>query len=262
MLAGSALPASASESTDEATCPDVEHPDILSIGSSTLGSVLGPMLGAAFQRDGLTHHFYGVASSGLARPDYHDWLAGAAKLIGTYDPDVVVVELGTNDFQPLWEVDHWVRRSAPEWETLYAQRIDALLAVIGGPDKQRLILWMGPYCFAADNAIEQGPVIDRLLRDRLATWVASGGRARYVDAWGATTDKRGWPIVKRKLPGLNGTLEIRTDDGIHLKGFVVRKLFAEPIIETVRACVAAKLEREHPTASDESPAEVENPGGQ
>lgn len=239
--AGSAGP---EETVLDARCPVVEQPMVLAFGSSTLASLLGPILRTELERDGLRSHFFGVASSGLARPDYYDWFAKGAKLVDQHAPDVVVIELGTNDYQPLWEDDHWVKRSDPRWEVLYASRVDALLELVGGPAKQRLVIWVGPYSFWADNALEQGPVVDRVLRDRLSTWVARGGRAIYVDAWAATTDAKGRPIMKRPIPGLRGLQEIRTPDGVHLKGWVVRDLFAEPVISAVRGCVAARTGRE------------------
>ncbi len=233
---------------DPGQCPLTARPKVLAIGSSTMASLLGPALERMLRKDGLDVTSVGVPSSGLARPDFWDWADAAQKLVTEHAPDVVVVELGTNDFQGIWEVDRWVRRGQPEWESIYSARIERLLTVLAGPRRERLILWVGPYAFAADNAIEQGPLVDLLLRERIAAWVAGAGRATYIDAWAATSDKRGWPLAKRALPGISSRpVEIRTADGIHLTAAAVRSLFARPIVETLRACVAVA------SAADQDP---------
>lgn len=230
---------------DPGLCPTTARPKVLAIGSSTMASLLGPALVQMLRKDGLDVTSVGVASSGLARPDFWDWADEARKLVAEHTPDVVVVELGTNDFQGIWEVDHWVRRSQPEWETIYSARIESLLEVLAGPGRERLILWVGPYAFAADNAIEQGPLVDLLMREGIAAWVAGAGRAAYIDAWAATSDKRGWPQSKRPLPGISSRpVDIRTKDGVHLTAAAVRSLFARPIVEHLRACVAAVAARD------------------
>ena len=44
-----------------------------------------------------------VVSSGLARPDFHDWPAHLADTLDTSDPDIVIVTFGGNDAQGLTE---------------------------------------------------------------------------------------------------------------------------------------------------------------
>ena len=44
-----------------------------------------------------------VVSSGLARPDFHDWPAHLRDTLRTSDPDIVIVTFGGNDAQGLTE---------------------------------------------------------------------------------------------------------------------------------------------------------------
>ena len=44
-----------------------------------------------------------VVSSGLARPDFHDWPAHLRDTLATSDPDIVIVTFGGNDAQGLTE---------------------------------------------------------------------------------------------------------------------------------------------------------------
>jgi len=238
-----ASPVASSVLPREGACPR-RIDKVLAIGSSTMGSPLGTILERAFAREGLTSKRLAAASSGLARPDFWSWAEHGARLIAEHDPDVVVVQLGSNDYQPVWGAGPPIRRQHPDWVRVYAQRIDELLEVLGG-DRERLIIWVGPYAYWGDNALEQGPVIDRLLRERLAVWVERGGLARYVDAWTPTFDPRRGPIMKRRVPGVRGLVDIRSKDNVHLNTDAVRMLLADPTVAYVGAC----LEEVHATAA-------------
>jgi len=232
----------------DAICPP-RLDKVLAIGSSTMGSPLGKMLERTLTAKGFDTHRKATASSGLARPDFFDWGHHARGLITQHDPDIVVVQLGSNDFQPVRfaerEVDlrrrmgdrpHLTRKH-PDWVTVYGERIDELLQVLGG-DRERLIIWIGPYAYYGDNALEQGPVIDQLLRDRLSTWVAKGGHARYINAWADTFDARRGPLMRRRLPGRRGLVEIRSNDRIHLNVLGVEVLLRDPVVAELEACRA------------------------
>lgn len=234
-------------SDPDAVCP-ARLTKVLAIGSSTLGAPLGTLLGRAMKDAGLDWYRLAAASSGLARPDFWDWAATARRLVAEHDPDVVIVQLGSNDFQPVvvpLALRTWrpIRRGKPEWAEIYGARIDELLAVLGGGDRERLIIWVGPYAYWGDNAAEQGPVIDQLLRDRISTWVAKGGFARYVDVWRETWHERKGPVMKRALPGTRAAVEIRSPDNVHLNVRAVRALLADPVVAQVQACLDDRKSR-------------------
>lgn len=228
-----------------ATDPDAVCPDrvtrVLAIGSSTMGAPLGGILAKVLKGVGLEWYHLAAASSGLARPDFWDWAAKARTLVAEHDPDVVIVQLGSNDFQPLtvrasprmWRP---VGRPRAEWVEVYQARIDELLAVLGGGERQRLIIWIGPYAYWGDNASEQGPIIDRLLTERIATWVARGGFARYVNVWRETWDERYGPVQKRRFGDSRALVDIRSSDNVHLNVPAVRRLLAEPTVAEILAC--------------------------
>ncbi|MBL8786032.1 MAG: DUF459 domain-containing protein, partial [Deltaproteobacteria bacterium] len=237
-------------SDPDAVCP-AKIGKVLAIGSSTMGAPLGTFLDRAMAAIGLSSYRLAAASSGLARPDFWDWAAKARRLVAEHDPDVVIVQIGSNDYQPITWVETGrigaIRRSKPEWAEVYGQRIDELLQVLGGGERERLIIWIGPYAYWGDNATEQGPVIDQLLRDRIATWVAKGGFARYVDVWRETWHEKRGPVMKRRLPGTRGEVEIRSSDNVHLNAMAVRVLLSDPVVAHVKACLSALEAR----ASDE-----------
>lgn len=240
-----------------ARCP-ADPARVLLVGSSTMGSPLSKMLSARLTPEGhvVTRHV--KASSGLARPDFFDWATELARAIARDDPDIVVIQLGSNDFQPIrfaareTALRHTlaadrpiVKRQDPAWAQVYAARVDELLAVIG-PD--RLVVWVGPYAFWGDNALMQGPIIDAVVPDRLGTHIARGGRGRYHSAWRETFDPRQGPLMERALPGQEKRVPIRADDRVHLNVPAVEALLRDPILAELRAC------REQPLENRESPA--------
>jgi hypothetical protein len=94
-----------------------KSPLIYGIGGSTMGTLLGPMLDKVFEENDVEFKRWGKASTGLARPDFHDWPKETPALMRKHKPEVDVVSLGTNDYQQLWDDGEWVRLEEPEWET-------------------------------------------------------------------------------------------------------------------------------------------------
>jgi len=70
---------------------------------------------------------FGRSSSGLARPDFFDWMARAGKLRSRAAPDVVISMIGGNDAQALYVGKRsWIKWGAPAWEDNYVARLNDL----------------------------------------------------------------------------------------------------------------------------------------
>jgi hypothetical protein len=249
--------ARADEPDDRGVCPR-DTTRVLLAGSSTMGSPLAGLLERPLRQSGHVVTRRVKASSGLARPDFYDWKVELEQALD-FAPDVVVLQLGSNDFQPIRfaerEVERQqragrpiVKRQSALWPELYAERVDELLAVIG-PD--RLVIWIGAYAFWGDNALEQGPIIESVVVDRLATHIAKGGHARYLSAWRETFDPRHGPVMERPMPGHRGRVPIRGGDKIHLNRLAVEVLLRDPVLADIAGCVRGKslvlLEAPQPT---------------
>jgi len=232
-----ATPALAETANDK--CPTTKKvPVIYGIGGSTMGSVLGPMLAKVLKKHDIKFSRWGKASSGLARPDFHNWPDEAPRLMKKHSPDIVVVSLGTNDYQPLWEKGNWVLQDDAKWQTLYGERVDALLHAAAGKDKRRLIIWSGPYAFEGKNAVVRAPIVNRIMRERVEAFAADGGRAIFHDAYGPTSNE-GKPLTTAKLNGKDN-VEIRQEDGVHLTEDAVEYLLVNPIVDMVLPCFPKK----------------------
>ncbi|MFO0746459.1 MAG: DUF459 domain-containing protein [Myxococcota bacterium] len=224
-------------------CPTVSgDPLVYGIGGSTMGSLLGPMLEKVFEEHKVDFRRWGKASTGLARPDFHDWPKETPGIMKKHHPAVVVVSLGTNDYQPLWVgKGEWIQQDDPKWETEYGDRVDALLHAIADDDDDRLIIWSGPYAFEGDNAEKRAPIVNRIMRERVEAYAQAGGHAIFQDAYGPTADDDGKPLKEAVLaPKGKKAVKIRSKDGIHLTADAVRALLAQPIVDMVMPCFAKK----------------------
>lgn len=229
---------------DSATshCPAVsKDTKIFGIGGSTMGSVLGPMLDHIYKEEGVSFSRWGKASSGLARPDFHDWPKEAPRLMTKHKPDIVIVSLGTNDYQPLKTKNGWIRQEEADWEKVYAERVDAMLQGLTADNKKRLVIWSGPYAFQGKNAVVRAPIVNRIMRERVEAFAKAGGRAIFHDAYGPTSDGEGRPLSDALLPGKSKKESIRAKDNIHLTTDAVRLLLAKPIVEMTRPCFTAAV---------------------
>ncbi len=75
-------------------CPVLPpKPLVYGIGSSTMGTSLGKLLSRNLKALNLPFRKWGVASSGLARPDFHDWPNQMQKLVKERDPKIFVISL-------------------------------------------------------------------------------------------------------------------------------------------------------------------------
>ncbi len=222
-------------------CPAVgDQPIVFGIGGSTMGSVLGPMLDHIYRGEGVKFSRWGKASSGLARPDFHDWPKEAPRLMKQHQPDIVIVSLGTNDYQAINTGKGWIRQEDPEWETAYGERVDAMLKGLTEDNQERLVIWSGPYAFQGKNAVVRAPIVNRIMRERVEAFAKVGGRVVFHDAYGPTSDDKGRPLSEAVLPGKGDKkVKIRAKDNIHLTTDAVRALLAQPIVEMTRPCYAA-----------------------
>lgn len=208
---------------------------VYAFGSSTMASLLGPMLKQTFQRRWGDVQFrkWGKASSGMARPDFHDWIKEIPGLNEDYDPDVYIVNLGTNDAQPLWDAeDKWIHATTPEWKRRYGERVDAILELMAGEDHRRLIVWVGPTAFPSKNSRQIGPMVNEVLKERIE---AFEGDAFYVDAFTTTSPKRGQYIKTVTLGGKS--YPAYGDDGVHLTNDAVKALLFRPLMKIVAPCL-------------------------
>ena len=104
---------------------------MLLVGDSMMMEGFGPVLQRTLRkRPDLDVVREGKYSTGLSRQDYFDWPAQLEKLVGKYNPDMVVICMGANDPQDI--IDETRKRhhaDSESWKTIYRSRAERLLAV-------------------------------------------------------------------------------------------------------------------------------------
>ena len=138
-------PASTTPSSDAlaATPSEVESPAAQLV---LIGDQLGGPVGDALTERGWTidERFVGLASSGLARPDFYNWPATLPDMLNRLPAGLpIVVSFGGNDHQLLTNADGTVASEldGPQWEQQYTARVHEFMTSLtqaGHP-----VIWIG-----------------------------------------------------------------------------------------------------------------------
>ena len=206
---------------------------IYAIGSSTLGSPLGEILDKSLKKRGFKFRKWAKASSGLARPDFFDWPKQVPDIIREWKPDAFVVNIGTNDFQGIFNAGKWIKPEQEDaWRAEYGRRVDNLLELTAGADKSRLVVWVGPSPFPDAKAKRMSIMINDVIKSRIK---AFGGPVFYVDATEPLITKSG--DVLREYKGADGKMKaVFRKDNIHTSVEAVRDIMAEPTGDILVEC--------------------------
>lgn len=150
-------------------------------------------------------------SSGLARPDFFDWMEEGQREVVRHNPEVVVVILGGNDGQPLLERKGrgGVSWGKPEWEPAYRQRVESFLQVLAAPGRR--VLWLALPPTGLPRFERKLELIRRIQREALA------GREDTVhfDTSPLFTDAKGKPLREARVQGFRKPRALKMEDGVH-----------------------------------------------
>ena len=219
-------------------CKRLEGRDLIyGIGSSMMGSDLGPMLQRRLKTKGHKFRKWGKASSGLARPDFHDWPAKGRSVARKLKPKIFVVALGTNDYQAIRKGRRWIKFGTKQWKEEYAKRVDTMLANLSGKKRRRAVIWMGPIAFEGKMAERRGPTVNAIMKERVN---AFDGPVFFVDGYRKTIQKNGRPLQFFRHPKKGKTVKARASDNIHLSTQAVYWLIANPILDAINRCFPPK----------------------
>jgi hypothetical protein len=150
-------------------------------------------------------------SSGLARPDFFDWMEEGRREVERHNPEVVVVILGGNDGQPLLERKGrgGVSWGKPEWEPAYRQRVESFLQVIAAPGRR--VLWLALPPTGLPRFERKLELIRRVQREVIA------GREDTVhfDTGPLFTGADGKPLKVARVEGFRKPRALKMEDGVH-----------------------------------------------
>jgi len=81
------------------------------------------------------------SGTGLARPDVFDWMEEYPAMIGSEQPDAVIVAIGANDGQGFQEDGKVLAFGSDAWVQVYQQRIAAFLSLL--TQNGATVVWVG-----------------------------------------------------------------------------------------------------------------------
>lgn len=196
---------------DAAPNAAIEDKKVLIMGSSMAATGFGMLLQKALDEhpkiDGLRE---AKSATGLARPDFFDWMDVGRRQIATHDPDLVVVLIGGNDGQDLQSIGKKkaVHFGDADWEPAYRERIDAFLKLL--TEHGAHVLWLG---IPRSNTIKLEGKLELIRKIQIAA-VEADENATYLPLTRFLEDDDGALIREAKVRGK--FKDLRGDDGLHL----------------------------------------------
>jgi hypothetical protein len=199
-----------------ASPPAAEKPastrTVLLLGDSLIVTSFGEYLESSLnEQPGIRAVRRAKSSTGLARPDFFDWMKVGREEIERHRPDVVVVIMGGNDGQDLTDDKgkgrvHWGK---PAWESAYRQRVGAFLDILAAPGRK--ILWVALPVTGLKNFERKLEVIRRVLHEA----VSSREDSLHLDTKSFFTDAKGGILLEAPIEGFRKPMRLRMDDGVH-----------------------------------------------
>ncbi|WNG36206.1 DUF459 domain-containing protein [Archangium violaceum] len=185
---------------------------VLLLGDSLIVTGFGESLERALnERPGVRAVRRAKSSTGLARPDFFDWMKVGQEEVERHAPDVVVVIMGGNDGQGLTDENGKakVQWGASGWEAAYRQRVEDFLHVLEAPGRK--ILWVELPITKLPNFERKLRVIRRILREAVSAHEA----ATHLDTKPFFTDARGGVLREARVEGFRKPMPLRMADGVH-----------------------------------------------
>jgi hypothetical protein len=206
--------------------PSADNPaQVLVVGDSDAGT-FAPYLRTLLDDTGVVDvEVDYVVSSGLARPDFHDWPGHLRDSMAAVDPDIVIVTFGGNDAQGLSEpcpagagtcgvsvvVGVANESNEADWTAEYVRRVHEVMDIMtDGSDRQ--VIWVGIPNAEDPEFTARLQIQDRAVRQALEDYPD----AVFVDTWGRF-DGRNGGIAELVVDPRDGRAKpVRQSDGFHL----------------------------------------------
>ena len=150
-------------------------------------------------------------STGLSRPDYFNWPAHLVEVLSASYPDLVVLFMGSNDWQNIRDDKEILTRGSSEWAAEWSSRLTFTLDVLAAP--YRHVVWVGLPPTRPSSTHEGFAFMNQLARDviskregvtMLDIWEMFGGDSPYQASVALPDDPDA------------GVVKVRQADGIHL----------------------------------------------
>lgn len=168
----------------------------------------------------------GKYSTGLSRQDYFDWPAQLEKLVGKYNPDMVVICMGANDPQDIIDENRKRHHADSEsWKTIYRSRAERLLAVATA--KGAKAVWVGLPVMGKEPYSTRVRRLSELQKEACETY-----HAAFVDTVKVLADAQG-NYTTFKVDDKGRHIRLRYKDMVHVTedGGAMLSAAVEPVVE-------------------------------
>ncbi len=182
-----------------------EDPLRLWVGGDSLSGAIGPVIGQLSEDSGVVRALVDFkVSSGLATR-VRDWPEYATELIAEEKPEAIVFMVGANDAI--------VVGNDNSWEADYRDKVREMMDLLVGGDAKRTVFWVGsPPMRLGDR--EEGIIeLNRVYQEEALL----RPEVIYVDAYTMLEGPEGGYSSSIFIEG-QGTLYVRSGDGVHLTG--------------------------------------------
>lgn len=185
---------------------------VLMIGDSMIAGGFGLYLAQDLEREhGFEVDRRGKSSTGLARPDFHDWISVGGAARADAKPSAVVCMFGGNDGQGLYmgksAKPEWIRWGEPEWTPEYRRRVNAFADAV--TEAGEYLVWIGMPPMRLDRLRERVAHMNEIY----ATEMAIRPNARFVPIWDALA-VNGKYSDHVEIAGKR--TRVRNNDGVHI----------------------------------------------
>jgi hypothetical protein len=156
-------------------------------------------------------------TSGLVRPEFHDWAKAIPDILAREAKvDFIVMMLGSNDRQAIRIDREAAEPGTDRWRELYAQRVDAAMQAMkarGVP-----VYWVGLPPLRGQRTSTHMAQLNEIYKER-----AQKNGVTYIDVWNGFVDEHG--NYTQFGPDFAGQVRrLRTNDGVHFTVAGARKL--------------------------------------
>jgi uncharacterized protein len=194
--------------------PTAADPLRVWVGGDSMSQVFGQSLvGFIGDTDLMTSTLDYRISTGLTRPDVHNWPAHLAAELDRLDPEAIVVMFGANDAQGIVTADGEVFQEvlSDGWIDEYRLRVAGTMDLLRDPDGRRIVYWVGQPIMRSGSFSERMAGLNAIYQREAERrpWV------RFVDSYSMFANDAGQ--YEAFLPGLDGRVQdVRQGDGVHL----------------------------------------------
>lgn len=200
--------------------PDVEKLEnarkVLVVGDFLAGGLADGLEQSFEQSPGVVVVKQSSGSSGLVRDDYYNWPGELPGIIENVQPDIVVVQLGSNDSQQMSTDSGRVDVRSEAWLKEYEKRTDEIIKIVA--DSGKPLVWVGlpSFNFTSMSA-------DMLALNGIFKQHVEQANGEFVDIWDGFVDEDGKFIFTGS--DINGQqVRLRGSDGINMTKAGRRKM--------------------------------------